>query len=100
MSKPLVVSIPHHLGKDEAIRRIEFGLVHVQASFHHLLKIQEAVWIGDRLQFHVSAVGQGASGMIDVADDHVRLEVRLPWLISKFIEPLIRKEGILMLEKQ
>jgi len=41
--------------------------------------------------------------VIDVADDHVRLEVTLPWLLAKIAEkftPAIRKEGVLMLEKK
>jgi hypothetical protein len=51
----------------------------------------------------VSALGQSASGSIDVADDHVRLEVFLPWFLAKLvgtIQPLIRKEGTLLLEKK
>ena len=50
-----------------------------------------------------SAPGQAASGIIDVAEDHVRLEVTLPWLLAKLaekIQPMIRKEGTLMLEKK
>jgi hypothetical protein len=48
-------------------------------------------------------VGQVASGSIDVAEDHVRLEVLLPWLLAKLAEslqPLIRREGTLLLEKK
>jgi hypothetical protein len=36
-----------------------------------------------------------------VLDDHVRLEVVLPWLLAKIaeaVQPVIRKEGTLMLE--
>jgi len=103
MSKPLVVSIPYRLGKDEAVRRLRTGLGNAQANYSHLFKVQEETWTGDRLQFRVSALGQVASGIIDVADDHVRLEVLLPWLLAKVaeaIQPLIRKEGVLMLEKK
>jgi hypothetical protein len=103
MSKPLIVSIPHRLGKDEAVRRLQNGLGNAQANFGHLFKVQEETWTGNRLQFRVSALGQVASGTIDVADDHVRLEVLLPWLLAKVaeaIQPLIRKEGVLMLEKK
>jgi hypothetical protein len=103
MSKPLVVSIPHRLGKDEAIRRLKDGLGNARTNFAHLLAVQEEVWSGDRLQFRVSALGQMASGIIDVAEDHVRLEVTLPWLLAKFaeaIQPAIRKQGTLMLEKK
>jgi hypothetical protein len=103
MSKPLVVSIPHRLGKDEAIRRLKSGLGNAQAKFGHLFKVEEENWTGDRLQFRVSALGQTASGTIDVADDHVNLEVFLPWLLAKVaqaIQLLVRKEGTLLLEKK
>jgi hypothetical protein len=36
MSVPLVVSIPHHHGKDEALRRVKTGLAEVGTSFGHL----------------------------------------------------------------
>ena len=55
------------------------------------------------MQFRVTALTQTASGTIDVLEDHVRLEVVLPWLLAKVaetIQPLIRKEGTLMLEKK
>lgn len=100
MSKPLVVSIPHRLGKAEAVRRLKSGLGSVQANFGHLFTMHEQAWTGERLQFRVSVLGQTANGNIDVADDHVRLEVALPWLLAKVAEPLIRKEGALLLEKK
>jgi hypothetical protein len=103
MSKPIVVSIPHRLGKDEAIRRLKSGLGKMRTNYGHLLAVQEETWDGDRLLFQVSALGQAAAGIIDVADDHVRLEVTLPWLLAKLaekIQPMIRKEGTLMLEKK
>jgi hypothetical protein len=68
-----------------------------------LFSIQEEIWNDDHLQFRVSALGQVASGSIDVAEDHVRLEVLLPWLLAKLAEslqPLIRREGTLLLEKK
>jgi hypothetical protein len=39
MSKPLVVSIPHRLGQDEALRRLKSGLGSAQARFGHLFAI-------------------------------------------------------------
>ncbi|MFY9696276.1 MAG: polyhydroxyalkanoic acid synthase, partial [Xanthobacteraceae bacterium] len=65
MSKPLVVSIPHHLGKDEAVRRLKSGLGSVRTSYGHLFNVQEETWSDNRLQFRVSALGQAASGTID-----------------------------------
>ena len=103
MSKPLVVSIPHQLGRAEAERRIKSGLATVRAHYSTLFHIQEETWTGDRLLFNISTLGQSASGLIDFADDHVRLEVTLPWLLAMIAEkltPAIRKEATLMLEKK
>jgi hypothetical protein len=39
---------------------------------------------------------------VDVAEDHVRLEVQLPWLLSMLAnkaKALVEKQGKLMLEK-
>jgi hypothetical protein len=103
LSKPLIVSIPHHLGRAEALRRIKSGIATARTNYSSVLAIHEETWTGDRLTFNVSALGQSASGLIDVADDHVRLEVTLPWLLAKLAEkftPAIRKEGTLLLEKK
>ena len=103
MSKPLVVSIPHHLGKDEAVRRLKSGMAGVRTNYGHLFNIQEETWTGDHLQFRVSALAQQVSGTIDVAHSEVVLMVRLPWLLAKLaetIQPYIRKEGTLLLEKK
>ena len=66
MSEPLVVTIPHRLGKDEAVRRIKDGLGRARAEFARLLTLEQETWTGDRLSFRVKALGQRASGTIDV----------------------------------
>jgi hypothetical protein len=103
MSKPLVVSIPHRLGKAEAVRRLKTGLASVQSDFKHIFSVQEETWVDDCLTFRISALGQAAAGVIDVRDDHVMMELQLPWLLHKIVEKaqgLIRKRGQLMLEKK
>ena len=103
MSTPPVVTLPHRLGKDEAVRRLKDGLGRTRTNFGHLLSMEEETWTGDRLTFRVRALGQSSSGTIDVAEDHLRLEVALPWLLAKLSErlvPAIRKEGTLLLEKK
>jgi hypothetical protein len=103
MSKPLVVSIPHHLGKDKALRRMKGGLGRVRTSFAAHLNVLEETWTDDHLAFRVSALGQVAGGTIDVAEDHVRLEVQLPWLLAMLAEKaqtLIQRQGQIMLEKK
>jgi SpoVK/Ycf46/Vps4 family AAA+-type ATPase len=73
------------------------------ATFQHLLTVEEEVWTGDDLQFRISALGQMASGAIDVADDHVRLTIVLPWLLAKLAEKIqsfVGNQTKLMLEKK
>ena len=103
MSEPLVVVIPHRLGKDEALRRIKDGLGRARAEFGWLLSLEEETWSGDRLTFRVTALGQHASGIIDVYEAGVRLEVMLPWLLARFAhaaQRVIGQKGQLLLEKK
>jgi hypothetical protein len=102
MSAPLVVSIPHRLGRDEATRRLKAGLTRAASSVP-VLKVDEERWEENRMIFRVRALGQAASGHLDVADDHVRLEVTLPWLLQRFAEvaqAAIKKRGSLLLTKR
>jgi hypothetical protein len=101
MSAPLVVSIPHRLGREEAIRRLKAGLTRAASSIP-VLKVDEERWQDDRMIFRIRALGQAASGHLDVADDHVRVEVTLPWLLQRFAEAAqvaIRNRGKLLLTK-
>jgi hypothetical protein len=103
MSHPVFVSIPHRLGKEEALARLKAGFSGARTQYSSILSVQEEIWSGDRLTFRVSSMGQVASGTIDVAEDHVRLEINLPWLLAKFAEkivPTIRTQGTLLLEKK
>ena len=102
MSAPLVVSIPHRLGRAEAARRLKTGLARAAASVP-VLKVDEERWDGDRMMFRIRALGQAAVGHLDVAEDHVRVEVTLPWLLQKFAEvaqQAIKSRGHLLLEKK
>jgi len=102
MSAPLVVSIPHRLGREEARRRLQTGLTRAAASVP-VLKVDEERWHGDRMMFRVRALGQAAAGHVDVEDDHVRVEVTLPWLLQRFAEvaqAAIKKRGNLLLTKR
>jgi len=103
MSQPLVVTIPHRLGRDEAVRRIQAGLGRVQPTFGAQLAQVEQTWTGATCEFRASLLGQATSGTIAVADDHVRIEVLLPWFLAKLAghaKGLIERQGHLMLEKK
>jgi hypothetical protein len=101
MPTPLVISIPHRLGREEARRRLA-GLTRAAASVP-VLKVDEERWDGDRMIFRVRALGQAAAGHVDVEDDHVRVEVTLPWLLQRFAEAAqsaIKSRGNLLLTKR
>ena len=103
MTEPLVVNIPHRLGKDEAKARIAGGFARAKGEFAHLIKIQDDTWEGDRLSFAASALGQHAHGFIEVYDGAVRLTVTLPWLLARFahaVQRVVAQRGQLLLEKK
>jgi hypothetical protein len=102
MAAPLVVSIPHSLGREEAVRRLKAGLTRA-ASGVPVLKVDEERWDGDRMIFRVRALGQAAAGHVDVDESHVRVEVTLPWLLQRFAEvaqAAIKSRGNLLLTKK
>ena len=102
MPEPLVVTISHRLGKEEAKRRLDRGLDHVRAQLAAHVKDLEFRWEGDRLDFRVSALGQTVTGRADVEEDAVRVEIGLPWMLRMLagsILPKIRQETTFLLEK-
>lgn len=102
MSKPLVVTLSHSLGKDEAVSRLKNGLARATASLP-MFSLNEEVWTGDRMTFKLSAMGHEAFGSVDVAEENVRIEITLPWLLQRFgemIQGAIRSKGQVLLEKK
>ena len=103
MRETITVTIPHRLGKEEALRRIKNGIGEARITFASILAVKEETWSGDTLAFRVSALAQEVAGTVAVAEDRVKLDVELPWLLvklAKVIAPAIKKEGTLMLEKK
>jgi hypothetical protein len=101
MSKPVIVTVPHSLGREEAVRRLKSGFDAAGNRFGGVLSISQQDWQGDRLTFSAAALGQHAAGTVDVMEDSVRIEVTLPWLLARIAEklaPAIRRESALMLE--
>lgn len=102
MAQPFVVSIGHKLGKDEARRRLQAGIGKAASQFSSVITIDEEIWSGDILTFKVTALRQHASGTLQVFDDRVRLEVKLPWLLAGLAhgaQAIIRERGRRLLEK-
>jgi hypothetical protein len=102
MSEPLVVTVSHSLGKAEAINRLKGGLARA-ANTLPMFKLDEEVWTGDRMDFKLRAMGHEAFGSVDVAEDNVRIEITLPWLLQRFAEMIqgaIKSKSQILLEKK
>jgi putative polyhydroxyalkanoate system protein len=99
MSKPVVVSIPHELGRTEARRRIAEGVGQLTSQIGAVGELNQS-WEGDVLRFSLKAVGQTVSGSIDVGDREVRLEVLLPGIfamIANKVKGRLKTEGQILL---
>jgi hypothetical protein len=103
MTKPLIVSIPHALGKAEATRRLQAGVSQLKTQFSAQIASFDEEWANDRMSFRVGLMGQKVSGQLEVLEDTVRVEVQLPWILAMVAEKaksFIQKQGTLMLEKK
>lgn len=103
MSEPLIVSIPHRLGKDEATRRLKVGIHQGVAQLGGVIRVDEEIWSGDRLSFRLTALRQQITGALDVMDSSVRLEITLPWLLAglaRTLQATLTRRGATLLEKK
>ena len=101
MSKPVVVSIPHELGRFEARRRIDEGIGRLTQQFAAMGDVKHAWDAEDILRFEVSSMGQSVKGFIEVAERHVKLEVMLPGFLAMIADKVkgrLQKEGQVLLE--
>jgi Putative polyhydroxyalkanoic acid system protein (PHA_gran_rgn) len=103
MSKPFMVSIPHNLGKDEAVRRIKDGVQWATTQYGSMATISATDWKDEQLAFRVGALGQTAEGTVAVTDTDATVTVQLPWLLAKFagkVQSVLQHQGQLLLEKK
>ena len=99
MSKPVVVSIPHELGRAEARRRIDEGVGRLVGQIGAAGEVRRE-WVGDILHFSLQAIGQTVAGTMSVEDSEVRLEVQLPGIFAMIagkVKGRLREEGQLLL---
>jgi hypothetical protein len=99
---PIVITISHQLGRDEAKRRLDEGLGRIRGQLAHFASSTDYQWAGYRLDFGVTALRQSISGHIDVEERLLRIELGLPLLLHLFsgmIVGRIRNEGSRLLDK-
>lgn len=103
MSKAVTLTIPHELGRAEARRRIDEGFANFAQHLGAASGVLSKTWAGDKLNFAFAALGQKVTGVVDVEEAAVRVEVLLPNLLALMADKVkgrLRKEGQLLLDKK
>lgn len=103
MSKPLTVTVPHALGVAEARRRLDEGFVQMTQQMPGGMGQIEKSWKDNRLSFSATAMGQVATGHLDVVEDAVHIVVHLPGLLGMLAGKIggkLRQQGQILLEKK
>jgi hypothetical protein len=102
MSRPVVISIPQKLGRQEARRRLDAGISKLKPELGIILRELDYYWQNDTLHFVGMAAWQRITGRIEITDDTMRIEIDLPWvmrLLADTIANRVRSRGIALLEK-
>ena len=95
------VRLPHQLEKAEIRRRLEERKDEIVDYFPEGMASLDSRWKGeDHMDFVVGIAGQRINGSVDIADDHVVIDVNLPLILSfigKKVEDSVRNEGTRLL---
>jgi nitric oxide reductase large subunit len=100
MPEPVIVDIPHKLGKEGARARLASGVGKIGSMIPGGGAVQER-WDGDSLHFTVTAMGQTVTSRLDLHEAHVHAEVDLPPFLALFankIREKLQKEAPKLLE--
>jgi hypothetical protein len=86
--KPIVVTVPHRLSREEAKRRLADGLQHVAEQIASAHASLDYGWEGYRINFSVTAMRQRLDGHTDVEDEFIRISIHLPFLLRMLADPI------------
>ena len=82
MTKSIVLTVPHQLGREKACARAREGMEQLRRRYLDKVARAEIVWAGDVANVTVEALGQTALATIAIFDDHARIDLRLPGLLG------------------
>jgi Putative polyhydroxyalkanoic acid system protein (PHA_gran_rgn) len=74
------VTVPHHLGQEEAKRRLSALVPGLRSEFAGMVSDTQEHWEGDVLRFAFKARGLSVSGSADVRPSEVSVDYHLPLL--------------------
>ncbi len=75
------ISIPHQLGKDEAMRRLAQAVADARIKYGSIVHFAEENWSDGSLSFAVGALSQLLRGTVDVTDTNADLRMQWPLLL-------------------
>jgi len=98
----LDIDIPHTLGKEQALERVQGLLRKLQADQKDIVQNVSENWQGNEGAFSFSAKGFDLSGNIRVEDNKVHINGQLPFALSFFkgkISQIIQEKAAEVLSK-
>lgn len=102
MAKPVSMTLSHDLSKEEALARIRGGFDRYAGDIGMGIALNSR-WEADTCHFDAKALGQNVTGEIEVREEDVRIEVRLPMLLAGMADKILgklKKDTTLLLEKK
>ena len=103
MAEKITVKMPHKLSRAEARDRIDKGFAKVQEQIAGKAVDVTQTWEGEVMNFKAGIMSQNITGKLNVLDDHVQIEVDLPWILAKIsgvFEDKLKKGTQLLLDKK
>ena len=96
MAKPITITLPHKLTQAEVRSRIEAGLAEARGHYPAYAGTLRETWVGNHMDFILSAMGQAVTGRIDVLPDSVQIQIDLPVFLAMMADAIrsrIEHEG-------
>jgi len=101
MSVPVVIDVPHKLGRDAARERLRTRFGELGAHMPGGVGEVRASWPGEyEMALEIAAMGQSIPAKLDVMDDKVRVHISLPPMLAYFsgiIGAAVRDQGTKLL---
>lgn len=83
------INVPHNTDKETARKKINERIAGLFSQYGHYLSESEHKWDGDRLVFAGSAKGFKINGSVEVTDNEVIIDGKLP-LMARPFEPRVK----------
>jgi hypothetical protein len=88
MANPIVIDVPHSLGRAEAKRRMNAGIDKVARHIPGGGEVSATWPTEDRMAMTITAMGQKVTADLDVEDALVRVKLVVPMMLSFMSGPI------------